>query len=601
MIKRRKKSADEDSTAAKDAAAEDGTAATEPTPAARRRHHFLLRVHAPSRSVVVTEVLTSVLIGVMAWRQVSWPWMVGVGVLLAVLGLCAFKDASLTHWAAQWRRWWRGHKRKSAAAAWAKDPGDDPQIFSLELPDGEGMAGLRWDGGFLVTAVALVPRKNTPTILDDGMAITTDTVPLDVLADCLWQFDIDLANIDYVGAGRRVVPGTAYARSYDQLIEVKPGLADFRGWAILRLPFDPKAAGIRRRGGGPEGALRAAVAATRRVARRLQEHNCGAVVADVEQLHAAHTALLAGLTAADTQIERGTLATPTGFVTTSRAHSDDLTSRNVGAWFATRCASTALIVRLIPGDVAGRVRVRTWVRQQTTTRPDRADRLPGLVRQYCDQDDAVTATLPLGTESMRAQQRMVSSTAPEIDADSLAAVNIPVGPGGQLIGYTSSGHPFLLPLTQPGRLTRVIVDAPLWVAQQLVLRSLPAGANARVSTTRPEDWWDMMRRLSEPRRLWLEQSDHHRVGDIQVCDGVPPIYAGGARTLLMVGNRDRDLERAADIVLRVNPHNGQATVTVGGRSWPVTLKVTKEESRYLGRIDDGPQVSFPAPRSVSRV
>lgn len=601
MIKRRKKSADQDS-AARDVPAADGdTGAAEPKYAPRRRHHFLFRVHAPMRSIVVAEVLTSALIAVMAWRGVSWPWMICVGVLLAVLGLCAFKDASPAHWAKQWWRWWRGHKRKSAAEVWARDPADDPQIFNLELPDGEGMAGLRWDGGVLVTAVALIPRKNTPTILDDGMAITTDTVPLDVLADCLWQFDINLISVDYVGAGRRVVPGTAYARSYDQLIEVKPGIADLRGWVILRLPFDPKAAGIRRRGGGPEGALRAAVAATRRVARRLQEHNCGAVVADAEQLYAAHTALLAGLTAADTQIERGTLATPTGFVTTSRAHSDDLTSRNIGAWFARRCTSTALVVRLTPGGVAGRVRVRTWVRQQTTTRPDRADRLPGLVRQYCDQDDAVTCTLPLGTESLRAQQRIVSSTAPEIDANSLASVSIPVGPGGQLIGYTSSGHPFLLPLTQPGRLTRVIVDAPLWVAQQLVLRSLPTGANARVSTTRPDEWWDMMRRLSEPRRLWLEQSDHHRVGDIQVCDGVPPIYAGGARTLLMVGNRDRDLERAADIVLRVNPHNGQATVAVGGRSWPLTLRVTKEESRYLGRIDDGPQVSFPAPRAVSRV
>lgn len=600
MIKRRTKSADK-RPAAKNVATDGDAGAAESKSAPRRRHHFLFRVHAPIRSIVVAEVLTSILIAVMAWRGVSWPWMVCVGVLLAVLGLCAFKDANLAHWATQWWRWWRGHKRKSAAAVWAKDPGDDPQIFNLELPDGEGMAGLRWDGSILVTAVALVPRKNTPTILDDGMAITTDTVPLHVLADCLWQFDIKLDGIDYVGAGRRVVPGTAYARSYDQLIEVKPGIADLRGWVILRLPFDPKAAGIRRRGGGPEGAMRSAVAATRRVARRLQQHNCGAVVADAEQLHAAHTALLAGLTAADTQIERGTLATPTGFVTTARAHSDDLTSRNIGAWFAHRCASTALVVRLTPGGVPGRVRVHTWVRQQTTTRPDRADRLPGLVRQYCDQDDAVTATLPLGTESLRAQRRIVSSTAPEIDAKSLASVHIPVGPGGQLIGYTKSGHPFLLPLTQPGRLTRVIVDAPLWVSQQLVLRSLPTGANARVSTTRPEEWWAMMRRLSEPRRLWLEQSDHHRVGDIQVCDGVPPIYAGGARTLLMVGNRDRDLERAADIVLRVNPHNGQATVAVGGRSWDLILKVTKEESRYLGRIDDGPQVSFPAPRSVSRV
>ncbi|MGV7654312.1 hypothetical protein PJN19_29545, partial [Mycobacterium kansasii] len=63
-----------------------------------------------------------------------------------------------------------------------------------------------------------------------------------------------------------------------------------------------------------------------------------------------------------------------------------------------------------------------------------------------------------------------------VSAQSLADLQIPVGPSGQLIGTTPTGHPLLLPLSEPGMLTRIYVDAELWVAQQLVLRALAGGA-----------------------------------------------------------------------------------------------------------------------------
>lgn len=465
-------------------------------------------------------------------------------------------------------------------------------IHDTQLADGTSDVGLRWDGDVLVTAVELLPQPNVPTVLADGVAVTEDVIPLKVVADCLWQFDINLLGIDVASEGRRVVAGTAYARSYDQLISVRPGVIARRTWLILRLRFDPDDLGIRNRGGGVEGAIAAAMSATRRAARRLREENCGAVVADADSLQDAHAALSAGLGPEDTKIERGTLATPNRFVTTYRVHPDDVTNLNLGTWWAHRSVSTAVIIRLTPDRRPGRVHMRTWVRYVTAARPDRSDRLPGLIRQYGDQAEALTATMPLGEASWKAQQRIVSSPRAVRDIADLGDLQLPVGPGGQLIGSTPTNHPFLLPLTEPDTLTRIYVDAELWVAQQLVLRALPSGATTRVTSSRPEQWWPMMRSLAEPRRLWLSQTDRltrsetARVATVQVCDHCPVSYPSGARTLLMIGTNNKEMEDQADVVLRQRRGGLHADVWIDGRKRPVRLSVTKEETRYLGRLDD---------------
>lgn len=557
------------------------TAGRSKTAGLREGHgRFPLRLHAPTVNIVIVEVVAGVIVGVLAWRGVGWPWMAAAAAAVFLIAFVAFRDASLTHWTVIWWRWWRGRKSKPATKIWVAAP----PVVEVELPNREGMCGLRWDGDVLITAVELTARPHTPTVLADGMAITEDVVPMDVVAECLWQYDINLMGIDFASAGRRIAPGTAYADSYDQLISVKPGVTSRRSWLILRLRFDPDDPGIRNRGGGIEGATKAAVAATRRVTRRLREASCLAVVADAAGLRAAHTALAAGLTPEDIQIERGTLATASGFVTTYRLHPDDLTNVNLGAWWAYRCVSAAVVIRITPGPKRGQIRTRSWVRHISTKRPSRSDRLPGLIRQYGDQAEALTATLPLGAHSWAAQRRIVSSSQSIARVESLAGLRIPVGASGQLIGSTPTGHPLLLPLAERGMLTRVYVDAPIWVAQQLVLRALAGGASARVSSSRPEAWWPMIRRLAEPRRLWLSQSDNNRVGTIQVCDHAPISYPSGAETLLLMGNAK--VAADADIVVRQDRHSGLVTVTVGdGPARPITLEATKEETRYLGRLD----------------
>jgi type VII secretion protein EccE len=549
--------------------------------AARGKKRLPLRLYAPKLTIVVAEVVASALVGIEAWRRLDWPWLVATAAVVLLVSFLAFKDASLTHWAVIWWRWWRNRGNNSATQLWSAGP----EVVDVKLPGDEGKVGIRWDGDMVITAVELCPRPHTPTVLADGVAVTADTIPMDVVAGCLWQFDINLAGIDVASSGRRVVPGTAYARSYDQGIGVRPGVVSRRTWLILRMRFDADDPGIRNRGGGIEGAVLTAVAATRRAVRRLREADCGAVAADSDALHAAHAALAAGLNVDETQNERGTLATANRFVTTYRLHPDDLTNVNLGAWWSHRSLSTSVIIRLTPRKRRGEVGMRAWVRYASVSRPERSDRLPGLIRQYTDQAEALTATLPLGEHSWKAQRSIVTSPQAVVNEKTLAGLQIPVGPGGQLIGTTPTNHPMLLPLAEPGMLTRIYVDAELWVAQQLVLRALPSGATTRITSCRPEAWWPMLRRLAEPRRLWLAQTDGNRPASMQVCDHVPLSYPADAETLLMVGTNDAQMAAEADVIIRHDRRSDKVIVSVGGRPWPLMLSVTKEETRYLGRLD----------------
>lgn len=72
------------------------------------RRRFPLRFYAPHSTVIGAEVVASVIIGMLVWQGVQWPWLVAAGAVILLVALLAFKDASLPHWAVIWWRWWRG-------------------------------------------------------------------------------------------------------------------------------------------------------------------------------------------------------------------------------------------------------------------------------------------------------------------------------------------------------------------------------------------------------------------------------------------------------------------------------------------------------------
>lgn len=76
------------------------------------RRRFPLRFYAPHTAVVGAEVVASLVIGVLVWQGVQWPWLVATGAVILLVALLAFKDASLPHWVVIWWRWWRSRNAK---------------------------------------------------------------------------------------------------------------------------------------------------------------------------------------------------------------------------------------------------------------------------------------------------------------------------------------------------------------------------------------------------------------------------------------------------------------------------------------------------------
>ncbi|WP_165611090.1 type VII secretion protein EccE [Mycobacteroides chelonae] len=567
------------------------------------RRPFPFRVHAPQLNAIIAVVLTSAAAAAMMAFHITWPWILAAGFAITAIATVLFKDAGLLQWIGVWFRWFRSHKTNPALAG----PIDD--VLDIEMPDGEGFAGVRWDGNYLVAIVALWPQPHTPTVISEGRPATIDTVPLSVIADGLWQNEISLSGIDVVAVGRRTSGDTAYAALYDQIVGLEPATTAQRTWLVLRMPFDPGSDAVLHRGGGIEGANRAIVYAARRLARSLRENNCLATVASKAEFRTAHTALATGLTHAQDQeevdIQRGTIGGAAGHVTTYRMRPQDLTNENLSIWWSyrspatttvTRATTTTTVLRIEPRNGAGRpdrrVEVRAWIRHITAEAPGAHDRLPRLIRQYGDQYDAFVTTMPFGAKSLAAQSRMVLSKAALLQPSELDFLRIPVGPSGQLVGRNQLGHNYFLPFAQAGKVTRIYIKASLRVAQQQLLRSLAGGSTCRIVSNRPEQWYPMLRRLSEPNRLWLHPDPSARIASVHVCDGVPVNYPPGLVTLIMI---ETGSPADADIVIWEDAH-GRVTVTSGhetvvdekgnlvvrpNRPEPITLYGAREESRYL--------------------
>ncbi|MCD9880983.1 hypothetical protein [Streptomyces guryensis] len=74
-----------------------------------------------------------------------------------------------------------------------------------------------------------------------------------------------------------------------------------------------------------------------------------------------------------------------------------------------------------------------------------------------------------------------------VTADELAAINMPIGDDGVLIGTDPDSQPAVLGLSRPTAFDVVLVGG-LWLAQVLALRAAATGARVGVETGRPQVW-----------------------------------------------------------------------------------------------------------------
>ncbi|MEU9503111.1 hypothetical protein [Streptomyces sp. NPDC048196] len=77
-----------------------------------------------------------------------------------------------------------------------------------------------------------------------------------------------------------------------------------------------------------------------------------------------------------------------------------------------------------------------------------------------------------------------------LTAESLAALTLPVGDDGVIIGIDPQNQPAVLSLLRPTPLEVVLVGS-MWMAQVLALRTVATGARVAVETARPPAWGQM--------------------------------------------------------------------------------------------------------------
>ncbi|MBV8346730.1 MAG: type VII secretion protein EccE, partial [Mycolicibacterium sp.] len=240
--------------------------------------------------------------------------------------------------------WWAGviaaipvfivaglHYRGSTATGWlgratqgrTRPTTTIPKAFSVELP-GVGPIGMRWDGQYAITAIALHGRSWPTTLLVPEGADTLDTVPLEVIGDLLHQFgDLELDNIDVVSAGSRVAPDGRYTPHYDAIIGDRPAVGQRRTWLVLRLCPQACLKALAYR----SSPAQASAAATERIRQAAVRAGCRANTCSAEQLDAVTSALLGGQELDQFKPRWSHLRAGNDFVTSYRIAGTDLTSR----------------------------------------------------------------------------------------------------------------------------------------------------------------------------------------------------------------------------------------------------------------------------------
>lgn len=78
-----------------------------------------------------------------------------------------------------------------------------------------------------------------------------------------------------------------------------------------------------------------------------------------------------------------------------------------------------------------------------------------------------------------------------VSAEQLAALSLPMGDDGVVIGVDVEGRPAVLGLNRPTAYDVVLIGG-LWTAQVLALRAAATGARVAVETGRPQAWVQML-------------------------------------------------------------------------------------------------------------
>ncbi|MFC9993684.1 type VII secretion protein EccE [Nocardia sp. NPDC127526] len=572
--------------------------APNPSPAELRSDDMWLFRMMPLRLVVPVVLIgvTASLVAV-AFDSPWWGSLIA-GIVPALIGLLPVGGIPIGLRIGRWVAYrWRQARRGTL---------DEPTMVDVPLPEG-GSYGLRWDGSLLTMMLRIDPPPDTLTLLRRGSLDTDQVLPLAEIASCLRQYDVELDSADVISTGTRTASTEAvlsgYAatiaplgRLYDEILGPLPAIAHRTVWLVLRLNPLANSKAVNNRGGGPEGALRAAIIATRRVANRLAARGITASVLTTSEMTAAMRELTRGIPVDDFTETAKSLEHNGIHLTTFQIDPELFNSDGLAKIWAVRSLATTVTVRLRPaksmspyaGADTENIEVDARVRYDTNHELDEAPIL-GLRELPRRQLWALADTLSFGAQEVRPG----GYRGP---LEALSDISVPTAGCGQLIGADATGSGIAVPLIGNGS-RRIDIISDLHLAQQVILRAIALGAGAVVHTARPGAWQGMIANVGATHALSLASSVTHSsrgstmnaraphpAATVIVFDGVPATAPPGSATVVTVHETlPPDYQPDADVTIVQHP-NAPHTVTVHTPATKTTamLVTTPAEQHYLG-------------------
>lgn len=538
----------------------------------------------PERVIPLTELVLAQVVLVSAaalwfWTRTPWwAWAGGAVIVIAVL-LGRRRGVSLV---------------QAAAARWAFVRGRRGRAGLIDVPDAfdhvpaptdpeAGPYGFRWDGQTLVTVLRIEDKPEDLTVLEPGSTVSGEMVPLEVLVDCLRQFDLELDSIDVISHGSRSHGHTPLAAVYDAVLGPLPAIAHRTVWVTVR--FDPsrcpEAVGLR--GGGRSGMLRTAMVATRRVANRLTEAGMRVRVLPAADIGQAISQLCGGANLANLHEDWAYCADGNFRMTSFGLTRDILTTEGLGRlWTVPSYSSTvAISLRNLGADSTG----ITGTARFDSFGPVNRVPVDGLCELPGRQLPALVASLPMTRPPRQVTPWCFGSASADF-----ADIRIPASGCGQVIGADEHGRAVALPVFGP-RIPRVEISGSLHLVQQVVLRALALGARILVHTNRSALWRDMVQNVDDSRLLWVTdfnrgalQAGSERNYTVAMFDGAPEAATRVGVTAMVVLPAGSPVSGQADVTLQqIRGESDRVAVTTRSDTAVVTMVATHEELRYIGR------------------
>lgn len=439
----------------------------------------------------------------------TWPvgwWVRGVTVTVLLATVCTVGGRYRSRWVYAWAgvgRAYRARRRTrspdgSTAPGGAGGPPAGTEVGAFVDRSGTRF-GVVSDGRSLTTLLVVEPAQ-AATVASAG----EDVVDLGVLAGALSHADVRLASVHVVvrtvpAPSRRVDVRSPVATSYE---EIRAGAQAHRA-VVVSLRLEPALCvpAVLARGGGELGSRRALASVTARLVARLGP-GLRVRVLGPDEVRAAVSAGLGAPAGPVTETWTG-LRSPSGlshvcFRLTSWGVGGP--ARVVAGLSGVPATSTALGLTLTAGSDDG-VDVRAVLRVVSlaedvdvdTAAVAAAARQAGADVARCDGEHAtaLAQTLPAGglVPVTAAARGDLARVVPEW----LAALEVPLDPGGLVLGRSTGGQPLVAKLFRDRPVSGCAVLDPR-VVMVVCFRALAVGATIDVVSTRA-DLWLPLRRL----------------------------------------------------------------------------------------------------------